>query len=99
MVQEVFEICPAIREACEASISGHAEKVEADIAEAIKRHGIRAKWTARSLALHTQAVLQGAFILAKAKGNAAVAADSIDHLRRYIELLFQPAKLKGKAIP
>ena len=74
-----------------------AAKVEADIAEAIKRHGIRAKWTARSLALHTQAVLQGAFILAKAKGNAAVAADSIDHLRRYIELLFQPAKLKGKA--
>jgi TetR/AcrR family transcriptional regulator, transcriptional repressor for nem operon len=97
MVQEVYEICPAIREACEASISSHAAKVEADIAEAIKRHGIRAKWTARSLALHTQAVLQGAFILAKAKGNAAVAADSIDHLRRYIELLFQPAKLKGKA--
>jgi TetR/AcrR family transcriptional regulator, transcriptional repressor for nem operon len=96
MVQEVYETCPAIREACDASISGHAAKVEVDIAEAIKRHGIRAKWTAGSLALHTQAVLQGAFILAKAKGGAAVAEESTDHLRRYIELLFQSAKREAK---
>jgi TetR/AcrR family transcriptional repressor of nem operon len=47
-------------------------------------------WTAKSLALHTQAVLQGAFILAKAKGGAEIAADSIDHLIRYLELLFLP---------
>jgi TetR/AcrR family transcriptional repressor of nem operon len=40
------------------------------------------------LALHTQAVLQGAFILAKATGGAGVAADSIDHLTRYVRLLF-----------
>jgi TetR/AcrR family transcriptional regulator, transcriptional repressor for nem operon len=59
-----------------------------------KKTYIRAKWTARSLALHTQAVLQGAFILAKAKGDAAVARESIDHLRRYIEQLFQSAKRK-----
>jgi TetR/AcrR family transcriptional repressor of nem operon len=36
-----------------------------------------------------QAVLQGAFILAKAKGNAAVVEASIDHLHRYVELLFR----------
>jgi TetR/AcrR family transcriptional repressor of nem operon len=46
------------------------------------------EWTAKSLALHTQGVIQGAFILAKATGGAEVAADSIDHLRRYIEMLF-----------
>jgi len=34
------------------------------------------------------AVIQGAFILAKATGGAEIAADSIDHLRRFIELLF-----------
>jgi TetR/AcrR family transcriptional repressor of nem operon len=96
MVQEVYDSFPAIRDACNASISGHAGELEADIVEARKRRGIRATWTPRSLALHTQAVLQGAFILAKAKGDAAVAAESIDHLRRYIELLFQPAKHKGK---
>jgi len=96
MVQEVYETSPEIRDACDASISGHAAKVEADIAEAMKLHGIRADWTARSLALHTQAVLQGAFILAKAKHSADIAAASVDHLRRYVELLFQPAMRKGK---
>ena len=75
MVQEVYASCPAIRQACDASISGHAANVEADIAAAIKRHGIRGDWTASSLALYTQAVLQGAFILAKATGSAAVAAE------------------------
>ena len=96
MVQETFESNPAIRAACEASISGHAQKLEADIAEAMRQRGLRAHWTARSLALHTQAVLQGAFILAKAKSDAKVAADSIDHLRRYIELLLSPLNQKGK---
>ena len=98
MVQEVYESNPAIRDACDASISGHAAKVEADIAEAMKLYRIRANWTAKSLALHTQAVLQGAFVLAKAKGGAEIAAASIDHLHRYIELLFEPAKRRGKEI-
>jgi TetR/AcrR family transcriptional repressor of nem operon len=98
MVQEVYESNPAIRDACDASISGHAAKVEADIAKAMKLYRIRANWTAKSLALHTQAVLQGAFVLAKAKGGAEIAAASIDHLHRYIELLFEPAKRRGKEI-
>lgn len=88
MVQEVYQTSPEIRDACEASIFGHAAKLETDIAEAIARHGIRDGVTARSLALHTQAVLQGAFILAKARGSARIAADCVDHLRRYVELLF-----------
>ena len=96
MVQETFESSPAIRAACDASISEHAAKIETDIAEAMRQHGIRAQWTAKSLALHTQAVLQGAFILAKTKDDAKIAAASIDHLRRYIECLFNPASKKGK---
>jgi TetR/AcrR family transcriptional regulator, transcriptional repressor for nem operon len=96
MVQEIYGTNPDIREACEACISGHAAKVEADIAAAMRRYRIRPAWTAESLALHTQAVLQGAFILAKAKGDATFAAASIDHLHRYIELLFQPARRKKK---
>ena len=88
MVQETYETAPAIRDACDRSISGHAETLEADIAAAMRERDMRPDWTAQSLALHTQAVLQGAFILAKAKGGAAVAADTIDHLTRYLELLF-----------
>jgi hypothetical protein len=32
--------------------------------------------------------------MAKAKGGAAIATASIDHLHRYIELLFQPPMRK-----
>lgn len=89
MVQEIYDTHPDIRRACDASIGGHAAMLEADIAGAMKHHRIRASWTAESLALHTQAVLQGAFILAKARDSAPVAAASVDHLRRYIEFLFR----------
>jgi len=88
MVQETYDSHPAIRDACARSIRGHAGKVETDIALAMKARGMKPKWTARGLALHTQAVLQGAFILAKATGGPALAAESVDHLRRYVEMLF-----------
>jgi TetR/AcrR family transcriptional repressor of nem operon len=97
MVQEAYETHPAIRAAVDRSISRHAAKVEADIAEAMKKHRLHPDWTAKDLALHTQAVLQGAFVLAKAKGGAEVAADSIDHLRRYVELLFNRKGKKAKS--
>lgn len=96
MVQETFASSPPIRAACEASISGHAANIETDIAEAMRQRGLNVEWTAKSLALHTQVVLQGAFILAKAKDEAKMAAASIDHLRRYIEYLFNPTNQKGK---
>src|SRR5262249_5386765 len=95
MVQETYDSHPAIRDACARSIRGHAQKVEADIAAAMKARGIKAKWTARSLALHTHAVLQGAFILAKATGGPDVPAGSADNLRRYVEMLFK-SKTKEK---
>lgn len=88
MVQETYQSAPSIRDACNACISGHAATLEADIAAAIDQRGLTPDWTAKSLALHTQAVLQGAFILAKAKGGPAVAIDSVDHLKRYVECLF-----------
>jgi TetR/AcrR family transcriptional repressor of nem operon len=88
MVQETYETAPAIREACDRSISGHAATLEADIEAAMRDRNMSPAWTAESLALHTQAVLQGAFILAKAKGGPKIAADSIDHLLRYLKLLF-----------
>jgi TetR/AcrR family transcriptional repressor of nem operon len=88
IVQEVYETHPHLRDACDKSISEHAARLEADIAEAIQLHGIHPDWTPESLALYTQAVLQGSFILAKAKSGPAIASTCIDHLRHYIELLF-----------
>jgi len=97
MVQETYDSNPAIRDACARSITGHAATIERDIRAAIAKHGIKPAWTAASLALYTQAVLQGAFILAKATGSAKAAADAVDHLHRYVELLFNRAQQKEKA--
>jgi TetR/AcrR family transcriptional regulator, transcriptional repressor for nem operon len=88
MVQEVYDTHPAIRDACNRSISEHAATLIPYIEEVMRRRDMLPDWTAESLALYTQATLQGAFILAKAKHNREVAAAIIDHLRRYLELLF-----------
>lgn len=90
MVQETYQTSPAIRDACAQAILGHATTLEADIAAAMAARGMTPDWTAAGLARHTQAVLQGAFILAKATGGPALAAESVDHLRRYVALLFPP---------
>jgi TetR/AcrR family transcriptional repressor of nem operon len=94
MVQETFASHPALTVASAAAITAHAATLEADIASALDRHvGARTRGiTARSLALHTQGVIQGAFILAKATGGPALASESLSHLRRYLELLFDDQK-------
>ncbi len=99
MVQEAYGSHPAIRDACARSITGHAQTLEADIEAAMRNHGIAGEFTAKSLALHTQAVIQGAFVVAKATGGPEAAAQSIDHLRRYVELLFgrSPSNVKEKS--
>lgn len=87
MVQEAFQTSEAIRTACEASISGNASKLTADIAEALSEAG-HDDIDPAGLSLHIQAVLQGSFILAKMGGGAAAAKTSIEHLKRYFTYLF-----------
>lgn len=92
LVQETYESHPAIRRACDIHISAHAAELAKDIAEARLRYAPNANWSAESLGLYIQAVLQGAFILAKAKGGGEVAGECLDHLRRYLTMLFgQPS--------
>jgi TetR/AcrR family transcriptional regulator, transcriptional repressor for nem operon len=93
MAQETHVSSRAIAEACDRTMRHHADRIAADIAEAMWLRGLDPDgadtgWSAASLALHTQCVLQGAFILAKAEGGPAVAEDSVDHLDRYVRLLF-----------
>ncbi|MDP2121843.1 MAG: TetR/AcrR family transcriptional regulator [Hoeflea sp.] len=97
MAQEVYDSAPAIREACHASISGHAMTLVDDISAVMEARGVGG-FTPESLALHTQAVLQGAFILAKAGSSVTLAQDSVDHLIRYMSMLFSQAG-EGKNEP
>ena len=85
MVQETYETNPAIRDACDTYIRHHADTIARDVAQAKAEHAPDAAWTPQSLALFTQAVLQGAFILAKAHHDPSVARDCVAHLRRYLE--------------
>lgn len=93
MAQEAWRTSPPVAAATWESMSGHAEKLVPDIEAARAARGITADWSAQSLALHIVAVTQGAFILAKASGDTAVARESFDHLKRYVETLF------GRAAP
>ena len=88
MVQEIYETHPAIRKVCERCIGAHAATLVNDIEAAVHKYGISADWTIESLAYYIQAVVQGAFILAKAQQSAQVAAVCLDHLYRYLKLLF-----------
>ena len=87
LVQETFDSHPRIREACDAGISGHAANLGRDIELAKARYAPGVAWDAQVLALFTQASLQGAFILAKAKGGETIAAQCIDHLRQHVAQL------------
>ena len=91
MVQEVHSTSEPLREACAEAIFGHAAMLEAACARALARHGV-GDMTAASLALHIQAVVQGAFIVAKAAGDMAPARDTMAHLRRYLLALFKPGE-------
>ena len=88
LAQEVYASSPDIRDACGRSIFGHAATLEADIEAARRDRGVSGDWTAESLARHTQAVIQGAFVLAKAGNDPELARESLDHLDRYIRHLF-----------
>lgn len=84
MVQETFETHPRIRDACNAGIASHAHTVAVDIAAAKAIYAPDANWDPETVALYTQAVIQGAFILAKARGSADIAAQCIEQLRNHV---------------
>ena len=88
LAQETHLSERAICDAASGTIFGHADTLVPDISLAKELYCRDAEWTSESLAQFTQATLQGAFILAKAKGGPEIAKDMVDHLDRYVRLLF-----------
>lgn len=87
LVQETFASHPALQAACGAGLDAHARTLIPTIEAAKARYAPEADWSAGSLARHTQAVLQGGFILAKALNDPQAALDAIAHLKRYVTLV------------
>jgi TetR/AcrR family transcriptional regulator, transcriptional repressor for nem operon len=96
-VQEIFATSDGIRAACGATINAHAERLASDFHAALEKYPPVTPVTAESLALYTQSVLQGGFVLSKAEGNRAPLLDALAHLRRYLALLFQQPLKKDKS--
>lgn len=97
LVQETYATHPAIRNACERALSGHVSELLPDLLAAKAQYAPNAGWSAESVGYFMLSVLQGAFILAKAKHSPDVARESLAHLRRYLEVLFtQPIKEEEK---
>jgi TetR/AcrR family transcriptional repressor of nem operon len=95
LAQETYTTHPDISSACGRHISEHADTLVPDIEEA-KAQAPDRSWDAKSLALFMQAVVQGAFVLAKANHDPTVAEDCFDHLKRYLELLLARAEKKDR---
>lgn len=91
LVQETYDTSPQIREACHRSIAGHTATVEPLVQAAMDARGVGAPYTASSLALLIQTVLQGGFITSKAQGGPEPVLDAIAHLKRYFAFIFEGA--------
>jgi TetR/AcrR family transcriptional repressor of nem operon len=90
MVQETFDTNPLIREACNKGITMHAQTVAVHLAAAKAMYAPDASWDPEAVAFYTQAVIQGAFILAKAQGSAKVALACVDQLHSHVAALLSP---------
>jgi TetR/AcrR family transcriptional repressor of nem operon len=86
-IQETHETHPELRAACAESIEQHLLMLRALIDDALREQKAPGVDPA-SLAVHIQAVIQGAFIMAKARQDRQAASEAIEHLIRYVELLF-----------
>ena len=93
-IQEVHETHPQIRDACAESIDHHLLFLRAMIDDVLREHRVPGI-DAESLSVHIQAVIQGAFIMAKARQDRQAARDSLEHLNRYVEMLFRQSTSTG----
>lgn len=93
-VQETFATSEPIRAACGETIKAHAQRLAADFRQAIAKHKPRAAVSPENLALYTQTVLQGGFVMSKAIGNRSPLLDAISQLKVHLSLLF--GKNQGK---
>ncbi len=92
LVQETYATHPDIRAACDKGLSTHIDILTRDVAAAKKLYAPDAPWSAESVGIFIQAVLQGAFIFAKVKQGPEVVRESLAHLRRYLGFLFNPPR-------
>lgn len=88
LIQEVRGALPELATACGRSMLDHARTLEADLADALSCGA----QDARELAIHVQACVQGALVIARAEDGGDNARASLRHLRRYLEMRIEEKK-------
>ncbi len=88
VLHEVHDTHPELAADIAASLLDQAAALEPDLAEAL---GGKRK-EAHDLAIHIEATIQGALLLAKAEGGTTGARASLGHLKNYIDIKLQGAK-------
>ena len=90
--QELCESHPEIRKACREGFEHWANAFGKEVARAKAAYAPRAAFDPHELAEHLIAVMEGAMILGKTKGNMKVVARSLRHFKAYVKSLFEGAK-------
>jgi len=86
--QELSATYPQIRACCADQFQVWARRLQKDLDESKAKYAPRSSVDIRSLSEHFIAVLEGSLIVAKAKQDPKVVAESLRHLKRYIRGLF-----------
>jgi TetR/AcrR family transcriptional repressor of nem operon len=87
LAHELSDTYPEIRQICSTLFENMAKDFAMDLKDAKARYG--GSFDPRSLAEHYIAVLQGAFILAKVQGSNKAVVGSLEHFKRYLQILIK----------
>jgi TetR/AcrR family transcriptional regulator, transcriptional repressor for nem operon len=85
VLQEVHDTHPELAADSAASLLAQAVLLEGDLEAALGAE----RGEAHDLAIHIEATIQGALLIAKAKGGSKSARSSLAHLRRYLVFRLQ----------
>jgi TetR/AcrR family transcriptional repressor of nem operon len=90
--QEVAPTHGELRAICSQGFTQWAGQVARELDEAKRIYAPTADFDSVSVAEHFLAVYEGSLILVKAKGDTQVLERNVEHFRRYVLALFDPAR-------
>jgi TetR/AcrR family transcriptional regulator, transcriptional repressor for nem operon len=93
--QEVAPTNGALRTECAGGFARWSRQIAAELTEAKRKYAPRARFDPVSVAEYFIAIYEGSLILAKAKGDARVLADNVEHFRRYVHVLLKKGATHG----
>lgn len=86
--QEVATTHAGLRAVCSQGFARWAGQIARELDEAKRTHAPAVDFDSGSVAEHFVAIYEGSLVLAKAKGDARVLEDNVEHFRRYLNSLF-----------